>query len=786
MEFRPLEDGMGQAVAERTILRFKETHNGTTKRTRETWKDVADRVALGNSLLEPRQDKREEERLKLQHHLRKATTLMSGRHLQHGDENQPDRNMEVFTNCATAPTAFLSFYLLLNGSGVGRSYDDALMVVDWDHAPSLRCVLDENHPDFDQSEHESVRTAKHKYGSGKEVKWFVVPDSREGWAKALEVWETAAWQGRHANKTLVLDFSGIRKKGTPIKGMQDRPASGPVPLMRAFAKAATLKGAGLDRWRQNLYIDHYMAECVLVGGARRSARMATKYWKDETIFDFIQVKRPIEYLEKTVPEILEYRRELTENKQSAPESFLYSANNSVVVDGEFWDLLNIKKGTPGYNDKITKHARQVFKKICECSYADGTGEPGIINGERLTKNDAGWDVASYRDGDYINSDCYDIPPETQLLLKKIAREAKSLPCHYITNPCGEIVLNCLGGFCVIADVVPFHADTLEEAEEAVRTVTRALIRTNLMQSVYEKEVRRTNRIGVGLTGVHEFAWKFFKLGFRDLIDEKKSKKFWLALSRFARAAVEEADDYSKELGVTPPHTVLTVKPAGTTSKLFGLTEGWHLPPHAEYLRWVQFSGSTDKEKVEMYKELNYPVEELKTYTDTWIVGFPTAPVITTLGMGENLVISKDATPEEQYRWLRLAEKYWLKATNENESPLIPDRGNQVSYTLKYDPEVVSFYEFRDMIKKNQPHIRCCSVMPVIKTASYEYQPEQPITKAEYEQLVRKLKGRTVEDVGKEHVDCKNGSCPSNFNTKKKEPLPLYEITGANEDEGEQQ
>jgi hypothetical protein len=31
-----------------------------------------------------------------------------------------------------------------------------------------------------------------------------------------------------------------------------------------------------------------------------------------------------------------------------------------------------------------------------------------------------------------------------------------------------------------------------------------------------------------------------------------------------------------------------MKPAGTTSKLFGLTEGAHLPSMREYLRWVQF------------------------------------------------------------------------------------------------------------------------------------------------------------------------------------------------------
>ena len=43
---------------------------------------------------------------------------------------------------ATAAASFTLFYLLLNGSGVGRSYDDALMATDWGRAPRLRLRLD--------------------------------------------------------------------------------------------------------------------------------------------------------------------------------------------------------------------------------------------------------------------------------------------------------------------------------------------------------------------------------------------------------------------------------------------------------------------------------------------------------------------------------------------------------------------------------------------------------------------------------------------------------------------
>src|SRR5574340_768813 len=114
---RGLAKGLGEAVAKRTILRTKK--NGDL----ESWGDVADRVAKGNTLLIPDSLKktRASEFELLRKHIANASLLMSGRHLQHGDETQPTRNMEVFTNCATSAMSFLEFYLLLNGSGVGRA-----------------------------------------------------------------------------------------------------------------------------------------------------------------------------------------------------------------------------------------------------------------------------------------------------------------------------------------------------------------------------------------------------------------------------------------------------------------------------------------------------------------------------------------------------------------------------------------------------------------------------------------------------------------------------------------
>ena len=119
---------MGVAVARRTVFRPEDE---------ECFGRVADRVAAGNMALLGRAltDAERQEQARLRNAIATGALLTSGRHLQHGDASQPERNMEVFTNCATAITSFAKFYLLLNGSGVGRSYDDALTAVDWADAP---------------------------------------------------------------------------------------------------------------------------------------------------------------------------------------------------------------------------------------------------------------------------------------------------------------------------------------------------------------------------------------------------------------------------------------------------------------------------------------------------------------------------------------------------------------------------------------------------------------------------------------------------------------------------
>jgi hypothetical protein len=178
----------------------------------------------------------------------------------------------------------------------------------------------------------------------------------------------------------------------------------------------------------------------------------------------------------------------------------------------------------------------------------------------------------------------------------------------------------------------------------------------------------------------------------------------------------------------------------------------------EYIRWVQFR--TDDPLVRRYQKMGYPNKELKSYQGTTVIGFPTQPEICRLGMGDLVVTAAEATPEQQYKWLMLLEKYWIVGVDENNKAL-PDTGNQVSYTLKYNPEKVSYKEYADMVRKYQSQIKCCSVMPQQDATAYEYQPEQPVTTSEFMKVVNEIAAdeSLLEDIDLESLKCASGACP---------------------------
>ncbi len=722
--------GMPKAIFENKYSRMVEDEG-----RKQTWVERTNEVVEGNfSLIEPfdyvldhNRSTDDDNAVVTQYFQDKARTTelaakgvipFSGRHLQHGDSNQKYKSGEVFSNCSTSMFSFVKFWLLMKGSGVGRSYDSDLCRVNWDNLPNIRVVLEgpdhnENTPGHDDWEPwiETVQEARHKYDSeSDDVRWFTVGDSAEGWCKVIEILETAAFQGRHKDKLFIFDFSEVRPFGSPIKGQQNRPSSGPVPFMKAILQILTLKGAGMKPWKQAMYVDHYLAACVVIGGIRRSARIAVKNWKDNDIFEFIDIKRG---------------------------GWLYTANNSVGVDKEFWE----KAKTPA-----PSHARRVFEAMVSAAYFDKTGEPGFLNLDNMYWSSEGVDNITPQN--LLNPEVVNelgLHDKTLEMFDNLLRVAKKKKYPYIVNPCGEIILAVWGGYCTIGDICLANADSEEEAMEAGRLLAQCLMRVNTMKFLYQAEVNRTNRIGVGLTGLHEFAYKMYGANFYDLI-ENQDHPFWTFLKTMRMVIYAEVRRFAQLLGVAVPHTFLTMKPSGTISKVMNCTEAAHLAAYDYYMRWVQYNHGAP-EAIELIAR-GYPHKDISAqYENTLVIGFPTAMPIAEL-MGDSLITMRDVTPEEQYLWLNRLEDAWLGNGN-----------NQISYTLKYNPDKVDYMTFMQIILDNQKNVRACSVMPQIDTSAYIYTPEERISKEEYLFHVAHIDKAAKEGYDKERLECEGGACP---------------------------
>jgi len=864
-----LAPGLGEATARRTYLR----RVGDRWETQEEW---AARVAagsvrlLGLSLEEARRIERlllagrhdllrtplEHEALALYHGIRTGALVLAGRHLQHCDPELADRNIEVVTNCSTAASTALLFYLLLNGSGVGRSYDDDVIVADWRRIPEIILVLDPEHPDYGRSVDgypfpndvlspaEGLRRARALAESRRRGVQVTVADSREGWAQAVEVLETACWRaarGLPAPDFVLLDFSRVRPKGSPIRGMQNRPASGPVPLMHALRRLEALRGrTDIQPWEAAMIADHELAAVVVVGGVRRSARIAIKSWDEPDILRFIEFKRRLEH-------------------RNAWGIKYWSSNNSVGVDRRFWELVGSAlekvgdlddragcgligwispEGAPIFPGEeapegftrvegavyrlfepgecgLTEEERRainVFLAATACAFYDETGEPGFLSLDLLDSNPKGLDVLieqlKKNPAQVVGSPRYRISSDLGDMLAEVGTRLRERRYRSICNPCGEIPLSILGGYCVIGSVAAANLvrdyqrvgerPTLEEElTHAALLVVRHLMRVNRLPALYQGEVLRTQRIGVGITGLHEVYLAHFGIGFKDVVSEEvarvllpelgpprrplteaeeKAVAFWRMVGRVSQAVREEADRYADELGVERPHTVTMIAPNGSTAKLYGITEGAHLPAMRYYLRNVQFSAHDPL--VESYRQQGYPVCMLRQYPGKALVGFPTAPFITELaerlGLSHLLVTASEATPEEQYRWVMLLERYWLRGAGRDGQPT--HVGGQVSYTLKFDPDRIGYADFYRVTFDYQQRVRAVSVIVqrtwspdpyglrgrIIQSGPYEYLPEQPISKAIYEELLRRTGRALEEDIGREHLDCGAGGCPIDF------------------------
>ncbi|MFD7677565.1 ribonucleoside-triphosphate reductase, adenosylcobalamin-dependent [Streptomyces sp. NPDC060187] len=347
----------GQLVYERTYSRT------LADGSKETWPDTVRRVARGNLALVhgpdmeswPQDARTEHDELVASMDV--FALIPAGRHLWATGV----KGRQYLFNCHVAPWGErlsrhfeFTFMRLMEGGGVGGNYSSKYLqpygaprrVLD------VHVVCDPMHQDYEEMKAAGLLSTEY------DSDWagaFEVEDSREGWASALvDLIDTFMSDGEVKHKARVYDVSRVRCKGSRLKTFGGT-ASGPGPFARMLNEVGSILSGAADPndWSgmthlkptEAMEIDHAIAECVVSGGVRRSARMAIVKWDDDYVHDFLDCK--------------------------ADGSKHWTTNISVEIDERFVQALN--EVTDGrHAEAVTVHNRVVEGML-------RNGEPGYWN-----------------------------------------------------------------------------------------------------------------------------------------------------------------------------------------------------------------------------------------------------------------------------------------------------------------------------------------------------------------------------------------------------------------------
>jgi ribonucleoside-diphosphate reductase alpha chain/ribonucleoside-triphosphate reductase len=320
--------------------------------------------------------------------------------------------------------------------------------------------------------------------------------------------------------------------------------------------------------------------------------------------------------------------------------------------------------------------------------------------------------------------------------------AKRRPNFQGANPCMEVLLD-KEQMCNLTtvNVLGFVQNgQLDEKKlfEAQRLSLRAGFRMTFLDLELEQwdiKQKRDRLVGCSLTG-----WQ-------DMVNATKmTKEKESELRKKLRDIVhQEAQSYTKKLGIEPPLLMTTVKPEGTLSQLPTVSSGVHYSHSPYYLRRVRINANDPLLKV--CEELGYDIKPENGQTEencrTKVLSFPCcAP--------EGKTKRKVSAIEQ----LEIYRSFQKEYTDHNTSITIHVQENE-------------WEEVEEWLWNNWDDVVAVSFVS-LDDSFYAQMPYEAITKKEYEKRVKEMipfipsliskyeKEETEIDVGDE--SCSNGSC----------------------------
>ena len=270
------------------------------------------------------------------------------------------------------------------------------------------------------------------------------------------------------------------------------------------------------------------------------------------------------------------------------------------------------------------------------------------------------------------------------------------------NPCVEQQLEDAELCCLVETFPAKHEDfedyikTLEIAYMYGKTVT--LVNTHWPET--NAIMLKNRRIGLSQSGVVQAFNKFGRREMYRWCDD-------------AYRHVEELDkEYSDWLCVPRSVRMTSIKPSGTVSLLNGSTPGIHFPEDEYYIRRIRFSmGST---LIPPLREAGYKIEEDSYSPNTYCVEFPVHEPFFQKG-------KRDISMWEQLEIAAQYQHYWAD--------------NSVSVTITFKEDEAE--QIKDALEMYEARLKAVSFLKY-KETGYKQAPYEPITKEEYEEMIKKV------------------------------------------------
>lgn len=678
---------MGPDVLSRTYLR----ENSEGKR--ETWDELISRVVNGNlNFITPKQPllvqpTLEEERTDITQRMRDMRIIPAGRHLW---ATGIDTDSQFIDNCFMvdyynpdnlADHFCFTFMRLMEGGGVGTNYSDSFVrkLPKLTTSYPLVLICDPAHPDwtrdFGGESLQNICDTDYE-------KWYHYPtkyhveDSREGWSKALEVMMNR-FTGSDS-EPLVINLTSIRPYGTKIRGFGGS-ASGPFFLAKMLKNIFNILISSTVSSRSQ-GLSSFEANLIdhEIAKAVVSGNVRRSARLGCKIWNDVHINEFIRCKEGNTA--------------------IWTANISV-------DLAS------GGRDQFRKDWEAKTGMLWDVSArAHKNGEPGIIN----------LDLAMRGRLDYADWRFNELEPVVS------------------PNPCGELYGRDL---CCLGQVNMANHSTLEDMLESCRAMTRFLIRATFSKKPdprLQEQVIRNRRIGVGVTGFHNW---LVKNGIK--YSESWRNPFVInTLRQMYETIRDEARSYSYYLRIPEPVKVTAIAPCGTISLLPGVAQGIHPVFALRFLRRTLYN-TADANQVSIVERLRKEgalIEDSVYTPGTVCAAYLCEDTIVQNAVDPSLLEdAHDISIKDQLEVLAMFQEHFAD--------------NAVSFTANFDNTKVTVEEIAGTIVDYMGRVKGLTFMPFVHD-----RPQAPYTRLTKEEFDTMKKQMAVKAEALE-TECAGGACP---------------------------